>query len=350
MKKVIIVFLGVTAIGWIGYTLANNKATIDEKAKIVPASAVPVVVVSVKTATFNEALSVIGTIAANSEVRVVSETQGRAKRVNFALGDSKSAGNVLVQVDDELKQANYETSKANYEKTKVDLARYEALLKENAATDIQVENARYAFKVSESQYITARRQLTDTRITTPVGGTITTKEVEVGSMVQPGMVIANIVDVSRLKVKVNMAERDVFKLKENQKVTITTDVYPLEKFTGTISVINVKGDEGHTYPVEIALQNNAKNPLKAGMFARVHFDGISSRPMLSIPRETLIGSAKEPQVYVVNSNNKAELRNIVLGAESESSLEVLQGLKEGEQVVISGHINLRDGAAVQVAK
>jgi RND family efflux transporter MFP subunit len=349
MKKVIFIFLGIGSLGWMGYTLANNKASIDEKAKILPAPAVPVVVVKAQTSTFAEQLSVIGTIAANSEVKVVSETQGRAKKVNFLLGDQKSAGAVLVQVDDELRRANYESVKANYEKAKIDLERYEALFKEKAATDVQVESFRFAFKVAESQYIVARRQLNDTRISTPVAGTVTSKDVEVGSMIQPGTVIANIVDVSRLKVKVNVAERDVFKLKENQKVTITTDVYPGEKFTGTISVINVKGDEAHTYPVEIALQNNRKSPLKAGMFARVNFDGISTRPMLSIPREALIGSAKEPQVYVINGN-KAVLRNIVVGTETEKALEVIEGLKEGEQVVLSGHINLRDGVAVQIAQ
>lgn len=353
MKKVIIIFVGVSVgvatLGWMGYTLAENKKVIDQRAKIIPASAVPVIVVPVGKAVFDEELSVIGTIVANSEVKIVSETQGRATGVNFNLGDTKGKGAVLVQVDDELKRANLMVAKANFDKAKADLERYEELLKTKAATDAQVETYRYAFKAAESQYIIARRQLNDTRITTPVSGTITSKDIELGSMIQTGTVIANIVDVSRLKVKVNVAEGDVIKIKEGQKVTITTDVYQGVQYKGTITTINVKGDEAHTYPVEIALDNSTKNPLRAGMFAHVHFDGLTSRSILNIPREALIGSIKDPQVYVVE-NNKAVLRSVVIGAETETALEVINGLKEGEQVVLSGHINLRDGVAVQVIK
>ncbi|SFC25842.1 RND family efflux transporter, MFP subunit [Flexibacter flexilis DSM 6793] len=353
MKKVIIIFVGVSvgigALGWMGYTLAENKKVIDQRSKIVPASAVPVMVVSVGNAIFNEDLSVIGTIVANSEVKIVSETQGRATGVNFKLGDTKGKGVVLVQIDDELKRANLSVAKANLDKAKSDLDRYEELLKTKAATDAQVESYRYSFKSAESQYITARRQLNDTRITMPVAGTVTSKDIELGSMVQVGTVVANIVDVSRLKVKVNVAEADVIKIKEGQKVTVATDVYPGVQFKGTITTINVKGDEAHTYPVEIALDNSTKNPLRAGMFAHVHFDGLTSRSILNIPREALIGSVKDPQVYVIE-NNKAVLRSVVIGAETETALEVISGLKEGEQVVLSGHINLRDGVAVQVIK
>jgi len=341
--------IGIAVLAGIVAVLLNNKAKSDAKAAKSQETekAVSVSVVTVGKTTLSRTLSLIGTITANNDVAIVSETSGRVVAIGAKVGDYKPAGSVIAQVDDELKLANFKSAEVAYEKAKKDLERYEALLKEGGISDAQVESARLNFKSAEAQYIVARRQLQDTRITTPISGIVTERRVDIGSVVSNGMVVANVVDIAKLKVKVNVAEKDVFKLKVGEEVEVTTDVYPNVKFKGVIASISDKGDEAHTYPVEITLNNSKEYPLKAGMFGRVHFTSLGERQTLAIPREALLGSVRSARVFVAE-NGVARLRPITVGQEVGKMLEVLEGLQEGELVIVSGQNNLRDGYAINV--
>lgn len=349
MKKVVALLVVGVVVAAIIFTLANNKEKMQAQTKPDIITAYPVSIGTVERRELSQALSLVGTITANREVAVVSETQGRITNLAFDLGDYKGAGAVLAQVDDELKAANFRMAEASFEKAKKDLERYESLYKEKTATDVQLESARLAYKNAETQLVVARRQYRDTKITTPVGGEIVLRAVELGSTVQPGMVIANIVDISTLKVKLNVPEQDAFKMKRGDKVSVTTEVYPGVTFTGTITTISAKADESHTYPIEISLANSKEHPLRAGMFGRVNFEAVRRSSAVIIPRAALVGSIRKPQIYVVDGD-KAELRDLLIGMEAGNDLEVLQGLSGGEKIVLNGQNNLKNGVQVVVVK
>ena len=300
----------------------------------------------------SESFSLVGTITANNDVNIISETAGRVTAVFAKVGDYKQAGSVLFQVDDELKKAALMSAEANYEKAKKDYERFQQLYKEKSVSDSQLDQAKLAFSLAEAQYIVAKRQFNDTQIKTPISGYITARYVDVGSMVQgapQATVVANVVDISKLKVKLNVAEKDVFALKVNDPVSITVDVYPGKVFSGKIESISYKSDEVHTYPIEVTLFNEAKTPLKAGMFARVEFTSLKERRSIVIPREALLGSVKQAQIFVVE-NGIAKLKNIVVGREAGTSIEVLQGLSVGEEIVVNGQNNIVENTPVTVIK
>ena len=329
--------------------LLNNKSKMRAESKNDTAKFLPVTLVQAQKQILSENLSLTGTITANNDVSVLSETEGRVTKVMVHIGDEVNAGAVLIQVDDEMKQAANAAAEVNYQKAKKDMQRYEKMDKEGTVADAQVEGARLAFKSAEAQYIIARRQYNDTKIKTPISGTVTARQVDVGATLQKNNVVANVVDISTLKVKLNVAEQDAFKLKVGDKVEVTTDVYPGIAFQGKIETISAKADEAHTYPVEVRLANNSAHPLRAGMFGRVAFVSIKSGETLSIPRQALVGSTKKAQVFVVEQGI-AHLRDIVIGSQVGTNLEVLSGLKEGEQVVLSGQNNLKDKVAVTVVQ
>jgi len=300
----------------------------------------------------SESLILVGTVTANNDVNIISEAAGKITGVFVKVGDYKIAGSVLFQVDDELKKAAFMSAEANYIKAKKDYERIQTLFDQKAATDSQLDGARLGAAVAEAQYITSNRQLNDTKIKTPISGYITSRNIDLGSMVQgapQATLVANIVDISRVKVKLNVSEKDAFTLKTGDPVSVTTDVYAGIVLKGRIESIAAKGDDGHTYPVEIMIINEQAHPLKAGMFARVEFTTLNNRNTISIPRNALVGSIKNPQIFVVE-NGTTKLRNLTVGNESGTNIEVIQGLMEGEEIVISGQNIVEDNTKVTVLR
>jgi RND family efflux transporter MFP subunit len=349
MNKTRIVISAIVIFAVIIAVLMYNKSRMAAKSKGAMLSAVPVTVHSVERQQLSSDHSFVGTVSGNNDVAVVSETQGKITSVAVNVGDRVNAGTVLMQVDDELKKAAFLAAEVNYEKAGKDLERQEALFREKSTTDAQLEGARLAFKSVEAQYILAKRQYNDTKIATPIAGIVTARSVNVGAYVQSGNVVANVVDIASLKIRLNVAENDVFKLRVGETVAVTTEVYPGETFQGVISTISSKGDDAHTYPVEVKMKNSETHPLKAGMFARVSFTSMEQRNALTIPRQALVGSVKNPKVFVV-SKNTASLRDIVIASENGNMLEVSRGLSEGDIVVTNGQNNLKDGATVEIVK
>ena len=346
-KKSKIVASAVLCLGIIVAVLLYNKSQMNARSKNDLQAAFAVTVSPVVRCETARVEPVIGTILANHDVAIVSETQGKVTAIYAEVGDTKHAGAPIIQVDDELKKAAFAAAEVSYEKARKDFERFESMSKENAVTDQQLESMRFAYKAAEAQYVTARRQYHDAQITTPISGVVTARVVDVGAMVQPGMVVANVVDLSLLKVKASVGENDAFKIHQGDSVNVTTDVYPGVMFSGVIHFIGAKADEAHTYPVEVRFPNSAVHQLRAGMFARVNFQNPVRSSALMIPRMALIGSVREPKVYVVE-NGTAKLRMVIVGSELGTNVEILTGLKEGENVVVNGQINLKDNAAVTI--
>jgi RND family efflux transporter MFP subunit len=349
MKKVAVTLVIVLALAGVIMTLQNNKAKSEAKAKSVTPRPFAVSVVEVGRQQLSDSLSLVGTISANREVSVASETVGKVQAMSLNVGDFKPAGSTLVKVDDELKRASVSLAEVTYTKAQKDLERYRQVQETNALPDQQIDQAAWTVQSAEAQLTTARRQLRDTRIVAPFSGVVSSRSVEIGSMLQPGMTIATLVDISTMKVRLNVSEKDVFQMRVGEAVEVSTDVYPGVTFTGHIASIGAKADEAHTYPVEIAIPNRGDHPLKSGMFGRVSFNKTSSRQALVIPRAAIVGSVKNPQVYVVN-DGIAKLRDVMTGSTVGTDIEILKGLSPGEKIVISGQNNLRDNMNVEVVK
>jgi hypothetical protein len=171
---------------------------------------------------------------------------------------------------------------------------------------------------------------------------------ELGAVVG-GAPVARLTDVSSLKLEVKVPESDIIYFSEGAEVSVHNELFKDTRFSGKIDFVSDRGDESHNYVVKARVMNNSKVKLKAGMFGSISLNKKMDVKSLLIPRSALLGSAKKPQVYVVD-NGKAMLREVTPGRSNTTEIEVLSGLKAGESVVVSGQINLVDGSNVQVAK
>lgn len=345
--KIKIIIVAIIIVGGVGAILMHNKAKLQAKSNEEIINSYPVSVTKAETKIVSNTLELVGTITGDNDVAVVAEASGRVIGVYAKIGDYVSKGSMIIQLDGELKNAAFKTAEVNYEKVKKDFERYEALYNEKSIPVSRLEAARLELQAAESQLIVARREYNNTKITAPISGVVTARSVDVGNYVSNGSVTANIVDISKLKVKLNVAEKDAFKLKSGDAVEITTDVYPGVVFNGKIATISDKGDEAHTYPVEVTLVNSKQNPLKAGMFGRVKFISLKSSESIVIPREALVGSVKDAKVFVVE-NGIARERKVVIGSVYDNMIQVMSGLNNGEVIVVNGQNNLKDNFNVDV--
>lgn len=325
-------------------------------------SPVAVEVTPVVTGTLTELVTAVGTVSAMNDVLVSSETSGRITRVYVKVGDFVKAGQTLVQVDDELKAIAVDQSKAqliaaetSYRKAKSDAERAESLHSTGDISNTELEAYRLGLRSAEAQYKTAevglryaQRQLDDARIKTPISGFIASKLVEVGEMVNPGKEIANVVDVSKVKVKLSIVEEEINKLKLKQPATLRIDSQPASKFEGVVYTVGRKAESevGHTYPVEVVVENKNIDLLKVGMFVRVEIQTASVASAIIISKESLVNEDTQPAVYVVQ-DNVARLRAVKPGIRSGSTLQIVEGVKEGELVISFGQKKLKDGSPVQ---
>lgn len=347
MKKTIIWAIVVIVVVLAAFRLISNRNHIVSQNENLTADFVTVSIANVEKKASSFALNLTGTLYPYKELDIPAETPGKITSLNYELGQYFPKGGVIATIDDKIKKLTYESAKIDADRLKKDFKRAENLYKGGTSSEQEYELARTSYETAKNKFDEAEKQLSYTKITAPIAGTITKKIVEEGKYVKEGDPVASIVDVSRLRVKVNVSESNVYYLHTGDRVKITTDIYPGIVFKGKISFVSPRGDETHNYPVEVEIVNSAENPLKAGTFVNVEVGIGSSSTALYIPREALQGSIKDAKVYVA-SNGKALLKNIVIGRGGDESLEVVSGLTENDKVIVSGQVNLTDNKPIKI--
>jgi len=350
MKRIISIIIIIVILVSSGFLLKKNYDTINQQQLSTDISAVVSVnVTEVKEMTTGHVLHLTGALNPATELNISAQTQGQITSLNVELGQFKKKGSVLATIDSRLKQLAVQSAKLSSSKLKRDLERFENLYKGGSVTEQQLDDARNAVENANIQLEQAQKQLADATIIAPFSGVITQKQVEKGAYINIGNPIASIVDISKLKIKLNVSESNVYELKKGDQAVITSDIYPQKSFNGRISFISVKGDESHNYPVEIEIPNSTTYPLKAGTFVNAVITIPGKGLSLYIPREALQGSSQDARVFVAE-NGKAVLKKITVGNGNDLNLEILSGLKKGDKIVTTGQINLSDGKSLRIVE
>ena len=171
--------------------------------------------------------------------------------------------------------------------------------------------------------------------------------VDLGTRVTPQTPVALIVDMDQVKVKINVVERELPKIKIGQEAQIKVDAYPEETFVGKVWKISPVVDiESRTAPIEILI-SNPNHLLKPGMFASVRIIVKEYNQVPVIKRDTIVREDSGSYVFLIE-DNKAHKRKIQLGLNQADMIEVTSGLTGGETIVITGQQGLRNGMSVEV--
>jgi len=353
MKKVIYIVIAIAVVGLGAYVLMRNKEKNTAETELISKQndAVAVRIDTVKTTAPDLNYVANGTFAPSQELSFPAENSGRVVKVLVDEGDRVRIGQVLAIIKGDQLNIQLQNARAAYENAQSDAQRYENAFKTGGVTKQQLDQAKLSLTNAKAQYDAARINVGDASIKSSINGIVNARNIEPGSVVSPGTVLFELVNVSTLKLKVNVDEQHVAGLKVGSPIKVTASVYPDKSFNGKITFIAPKADGSLNFPVEIEIANTAAGELKAGMYGTANFasGATQSTPVKTIPRSAFVGGVASNQVFVVK-DGVARMVKIVAGRVFGENVEVLDGLKEGEIVVTSGQINLNDGTKVSTIK
>lgn len=340
----------VAALAGIQYQLnknkAANKAATDEVAK--QNTAVSVRVDTAKTQNVDLSYLANGTFIPKQEVVVGAEVAGRVASVLVKEGDFVRPGQTLAVIVGDKQNVSVANATANLNNAQADLQRFESAFTTGGVTKQQLDGARLQFETAKNNLRTAQIVAGDVAIKTSVAGIVNTRKIEPGSYVSAGNAAFDIVNISTLKLKVNVDEKNIGSLKVGQTVDLQVSVIADKKFAGKITFIAPKADANLNFPVEIEIAN-PKNELRAGMYGTAKFgEGVSVNTLV-VPRTAFVGSVSDNKIFVVKEGKAIETK-VQSGRSFGNYIEVLSGLNTGDEVIISGQINLFDQTPVQVIK
>ena len=348
MKRILIISLFAAAIiVFAAVKLMSNKE--EAATKIFerdPSTAVLVEVSKPAFHTFESSLSFLGAFEANLQNFIASETGGKLASINVKEGDQVQKGQVIAKLDDEMILLQIETVQLNINQVKNDLERLSSLKKENIVTNSEFEKADLGLKTAEIQLKQLQKQLKATTIRAPFKGIISNKLVDLGSMIAAGTPVVEIVDISTLKLSISVPERDILKFTIGQKITAKADIHGSETFEGVIKVVGIQADAAHNYKVQALVTNSKEYRILAGMYGSLSLANSTSVNALSISRKALVGSSKNPQVYVTK-NGKAILTNFNAGTSDGEFIEIISGLTAADEIVTKGQVNLQNNSNVK---
>ena len=263
-------------------------------------------------------------------------------------GQLINQGAILLQLDNEMLQFQLENLDVSIESQSNDLDRLTVLAKSEAVPAVQLEKAKLALKSSQIQRKQVLKQLSGNVLKAPFSGVITKKLVDLGSVVGIGTPVFEITDISQLKLTVSVPERDIQNFVLNQQVSVKVDVFPGKEFSGKVSLIGIQADKMHNFKVQVLVSNTNKE-LRSGMFATTSLLSSNSVTVLSVPRKALVGSTKNPAVYLIK-NGKATLTYFTAGTSDGDYIEVINGLTKDDRIILKGQVNLTTGSPVKTLK
>ncbi len=351
MKRAIITVLVVAAVlAGIIYILNKNKA---QNQAVTEAAAVTneTVAVRIDTArTQSVDLSYIanGTLMPKQEVTVSAEASGRVVKVLVDEGSRVSAGQVLAVVEGDKLNVSVANAQAVYDDAVANVQRFESAYATGGVTKQQLDQVKLQFETAKNNLRSANLTAGDVTIKTSVSGIVNARMIEPGTYVSPGTAAFEIVNVSSLKLRVNVDEKHVATLKVGQTVDVTLSVYPDKDIKGRITFIAPKSDGSLNFPVEIEVANPS-NQLRAGMYGTASFGSQTAANVLVIPRMAFVGSVSDNKVFIAK-DGKAIAADVVGGRNFGDYVEILSGLEAGDQVIISGQINVFDQTPITIIK
>jgi RND family efflux transporter MFP subunit len=339
-----------------GCSKEKDKSTTLEKKPIY------VKVQEVKQGVLVKRLSYKGNVLPWKKANIGPDTSGRILKIYKKPGDKVKKGEQVAELDTttlklNLKQAEaaFEVAKAAYKDALLNYQRLKKLREKTAISQMQLEKAELALesadtrkKSAEAALNVVKHTLTNSDMRAPFDGVVTSKNMEEGDFINPmmgmGASVLTLMDLTKVKIAVDIPSEDIEKIQIGQDCKIKVNSLEDELFSGNVYSKNLAADPlSKTFKVEVVLENPGMK-IKAGVFAEVKIEILRKENILLVPHSAVIDES-----YVILYNNgTAKKAKVKVGEKNEEKYEIVEGLSQNQQVVVTGNYDLKEGAKISL--
>jgi membrane fusion protein (multidrug efflux system) len=304
-----------------------------------------------QTRLVDEAQSV-GSLRSRQSIVVRPEVSGRVTQVNFRDGQRVSRGQLLVQLDDQLAQAQIKQAEAELSIARANFNRNKELVEQNFISRRTLDESAANLEVAQAKLSLAQATAARLKIMAPFDGTVGIRSINLGDYLKDGADVVNLEDMDAIYVDYRLPERFQSQVKVGQRAQIDIDALPGRKFSALVLAIDPLIDaNGRSVGVRACIDNR-RMQLRPGMFARVATVFAQKDKALVIPEEAIVPQGGRQFVIrlIDGSEGKVSQRvEVKVGSRSPGKVEIVEGLAAGETVVVAGQQRVqRDGMAVRV--
>ncbi|QIA08381.1 efflux RND transporter periplasmic adaptor subunit [Draconibacterium halophilum] len=302
-----------------------------------------------------------GKLEADKQTNLSTRIMGQIQRIYVKPGQKVNRGDLLIQIRNQdilAKKAQVEANNVEattaYESAEKDLKRYEALYATNSASDKEMDDMRTRYEMAKARLAAIEQMEKEVEenmryasIRAPYSGVITTKFIQEGDMANPGMPLLSMESPSQWKVIARIPEADIAKVQMNDVVKVKFTAAEIEMEGKIIEINPSTTNTGNQYmaKVLVTVPENCTAKLYSGMYAEVLFEyGTQKRILVS--EDALIHRGQLVGIYAVSQSGNALLRWVKTGKTFGDKVEIISGLTDGEQYVVSSDSKLFDGALI----
>ncbi len=279
-----------------------------------------------------------GALFSETSANIAPDITVKVIKYHVNKGDFVQKNTILATMD----STQYVQAKIQFENAQKSYDRMLELKKGGSIDDQTFDQVEAGYKAAKAAY---EFQKKNKNIVAPFSGYITAKLVNEGEVynAMSGRGILRMISIETLKLKIQITDKDIAKIKKGQKALITVDSYPDNEFVGYVSFISQEADNmSGTFTCEISV-NNSNNQLKPNQFARAKIILKNEADALVIPQSSIINGNT---VFVVKENI-ALAKAVTTGIQNETEIQILSGIQFGDKVVTAGNTALEDGSLIK---
>jgi RND family efflux transporter MFP subunit len=332
--------------------------------------------------TMADVVAVVGNLEGQASVDVSSKVNGRLEEVAVRIGDRVTRGSLLARVEsreigEQVRQAeaSFDVARATVRQREADLKFAQTNLDRSRSlferqllprqtlddADARHQSAQAQLDLARAQFAQAQARLDELKITlsateirSPVNGFVGKRLLDPGAFVSSNTSVVSVVEIDRVRLVVNVVERDLRRIRVGAQADVEVDAFPGETFRGQVArVAPVLDPATRTAQMEVEVPNGDYR-LKPGMYSRVRLTVATKEQALTVPVNAVVTFEGARGVFLVadarsGAGKEAEFVKIQTGLEDGTRVEVLGGLSDGARVVTTGAAALRDGDPVTIA-
>jgi membrane fusion protein (multidrug efflux system) len=289
----------------------------------------------------------VGSLKSAQGVMLRPEVSGRVNKLGFAEGARVRRGQLMVQLDDTLQQAQLQQAQAQASIARTNLQRSRELQAQGFVSQSAVDQNSAALEVAQAQVSLAQVQVARMKVLAPFDGTVGLRAVDVGDYVKDGADLVNLEDLTSLRVQFALPERYIDRLRPGQAVEVAVDAFPGRTFKGRVLAADSQVDANGRALQVLAQVDNPGLQLKPGMFARPRVVFAVRADAVVVPEEALVPLGTRQLLFKVvdgpGGQKIAQRLEAKVGLRLPGRVEILEGVRAGDELVTAGHGRLLRG-------